>query len=70
MRYSLVKVFMKTRSELLPFITHTAITLVLLFAVTAVVLLLLGLGLASGVAFSLILNLTGGIGGKSELFSI
>lgn len=63
MRYSIIKVFMRTRSELLPFVTHTAITLILLTGVTAMVILLLGLGLASGVAFSLILNLTGGIGG-------
>jgi sodium-coupled neutral amino acid transporter 11 len=63
MRYSLVKVFMKTRSELLPVTTHSVITVVLLVIVTAIVLLLLGLGLASGEAFSLILNITGGIGG-------
>jgi len=64
MRYSLVKVFMRTRSELLPSTTHAIITVVLLVVVTAIVLLLLGLGLASGVAFSLILNITGGIGGS------
>ena len=64
MRYSLVKVFMQTRSELLPFVTHTIITVTLLALVTAVVLMLLYLGLASGVAFALIQNITGGIGGK------
>ena len=64
MRYSLVKVFMQKRSELLPFVTHTIITVALLALVTFVVLLLLYLGLASGVAFSLILNITGGIGGN------
>jgi amino acid permease len=63
MRYSLVKVFMETRSELLPVFTHSVITIGLLAGVTAIVLLLLALGLASGVAFSLILNITGGIGG-------
>ncbi|KAJ1396426.1 transmembrane amino acid transporter protein-domain-containing protein, partial [Ochromonadaceae sp. CCMP2298] len=64
MRYSLVKVFLGTRSELLPPTTHSIITVVLLAAVTAVVILLLSLGLASGVAFSLILNITGGVGGS------
>lgn len=64
MRYSLVKVCMNTRSELLPASTHSIITIALLVAVTAIVILLLALGLASGVAFSLILNITGGIGGK------
>lgn len=67
MRYSLVKVFMNTRSELLPATTHSIITVLLLIGVTAIVLLLLALGLASGVAFSLILNITGGIGGKRQL---
>jgi hypothetical protein len=64
MRYSLVKVFMRTRSELLPVTTHSIITIALLAAVTAIVILLLSVGLASGAAFSLILNLTGGIGGS------
>jgi len=64
MRYSLVKVFMNTRSELLPVGQHTVISIGLLAAVTAMVILLLSLGLGSGVAFSLVLNLTGGIGGS------
>ena len=64
MRYSLVKVFMQKRSELLPYTTHTIITVALLALVTFVVLVLLFMGLASGVAFSLILNITGGIGGR------
>lgn len=70
MRYSLVKVFMHTRSELLPSTTHSIITVCLLAAVTGIVLLLLAVGLASGTAFSLILNLTGGIGGINKLFFI
>lgn len=65
MRYSLVKITTGLRSELLHFTTHTVLTLALLTGITAIVLLLLSLGLASGEAFSLILNLTGGIGGKS-----
>lgn len=68
MRYSIVKVMFGTRSELLPLATHTIVTLVLLVGTTAIVLLLLGLGLESGAAFSLLLNITGGVGG--ELFAI
>lgn len=64
MRYSLVKITSGKRSELLPFSTHTALTLGLLVVITAIVILLLSLGLASGEAFSLILDLSGGIGGK------
>lgn len=64
MRYSLVKVFTGLRSEHLDTATHTILTVGLLVAVTAIVLLLLALGLASGEAFSLILDITGGIGGK------
>lgn len=64
MRYSLVKVFMHTRSELLPATTHSVITVGLLAFVTGIVLALLAAGLGSGEAFSLVLNLTGGIGGS------
>jgi sodium-coupled neutral amino acid transporter 11 len=67
MRYSVVKVFFKMRSELLPFSTHTIVTLLLMAGTTALVLLLLGLGLESGDAFSLLLNITGGIGGALTL---
>lgn len=65
MRYSLVKITTGKRSELLDTTTHSILTIVLLVIVTVIVLLLLGLGFASGDAFSLILNITGGIGGKS-----
>jgi hypothetical protein len=64
MRYSLVKMTSGQRSELLPFSTHTMLTLSLLVVITAIVILLLSLGLASGEAFSLILDLSGGIGGR------
>lgn len=64
MRYSLVKIVSGQRSELLDFSTHTALTLGMLAGITAIVILLLSLGLASGEAFSLILDLSGGIGGK------
>ena len=68
MRYSIVKVFFQTRSELLPSATHSIITIGLLAATVGIVLLLLGLGLESGAAFSLLLNITGGIGGTHSLF--
>jgi amino acid permease len=67
MRYSIVKIFTGMRSELLPTTTHTLLTTFLLVATTATVILLLSLGLASGVAFSLILNITGGIGGEFHI---
>ena len=55
--------FANMKSENLNFFTHTVLTAVMLVGITALVLLLLGLGLASGDAFSLILNITGGVGG-------
>jgi len=64
MRYSIVKVFFQQRSEQLPMVTHSVITLGLLAGTVAIVVLLLGLGLESGAAFSLLLNITGGIGGE------
>jgi hypothetical protein len=62
-RYSLVRLCVGMKSEQLDFVTHTILTAAMLVGITAIVLALLGLGLASGVAFSLILNITGGIGG-------
>jgi len=70
MRYSVVKVLFKQRSELLPMSTHTVVTLGLMIGSTALVIILLGLGLESGVAFSLLLNITGGIGGSMEMLII
>jgi len=64
MRYSVVKVFMNTRSELLPYTQHAVISLGLLSASTCVVIFLLAAGLSAGEAFSLILNITGGVGCK------
>lgn len=66
MRYSIVKITTGLRSELLASHTHAMLTVVLLFVVTAIVLALLAAGLASGEAFALILNITGGIGGKAR----
>jgi sodium-coupled neutral amino acid transporter 11 len=70
MRYSLVKITSGKRSELLDFYTHSALTIGLLVIITAIVILLLSLGLASGVAFALILDISGGVGGKSFLILI
>lgn len=64
MRYSIVKLFSGKRSEHLPSRTHTVLTIVLLAATVLTVIALLQLHLSSGLAFSLILNITGGIGGK------
>lgn len=64
MRYSIVKLFSGRRSELLPYSIHTALSIFLLAVTTGTVLILLRLGLASGVAFAVILNITGGIGGS------
>eukprot|EP00597_Dinobryon_sp_UTEXLB2267_P006404 CAMPEP_0170081818 /NCGR_PEP_ID=MMETSP0019_2-20121128/17587_1 /TAXON_ID=98059 /ORGANISM="Dinobryon sp., Strain UTEXLB2267" /LENGTH=453 /DNA_ID=CAMNT_0010296431 /DNA_START=97 /DNA_END=1459 /DNA_ORIENTATION=- len=64
MRYSLVRICTGRKSEHLDFFTHTVLTAAMLVGITALVLMLLGLGLASGEAFSLILNITGGIGGS------
>lgn len=66
MRYSIVKLSTGLRSELLASHTHAILTVGLLFVVTAIVLALLAAGLASGDAFALILNITGGIGGKEK----
>ena len=68
MRYSVVKLFTGLRSETLPLVTHTVLTLFLIFLTTGTVLLLLSQGLASGQAFSLILNITGGTAGSFATF--
>ncbi len=65
MRYSCVKLCLQQRSELLPSNLHTGITIVLLSITVFTVIALLQAGLSNGVAFSLILNITGGIGGES-----
>lgn len=70
MRYSIVKLFSGQRSELLASSTHTLLTVLLLTVCVGVVLALMSLGLSSGVAFSLILNITGGIGGMRCVASL
>ena len=70
MRYSIVKLFTGKKSEDLPVLTHTVLSVVLLAGTTIVVLLLLSLGLESGAVFSLILDITGGIGGINVLTTL
>lgn len=64
MRYSIVKITTGLRSELLESKTHTLLTIGLLSIVTLIVLGIYAAGFASGEGFALILNVTGGIGGK------
>jgi hypothetical protein len=69
MRYSVVKLATGKKSENLSWISHTCLTIFLLAFITGVVLLLLASGSSSGSAFAMILNITGGLGGKYVLFS-
>lgn len=64
MRYSVVKLCSGKRSEHLPTRTHSVVTIVLLAVTVLTVIALLQLNLSSGLAFSLILNITGGVGGN------
>jgi hypothetical protein len=59
-----VKILLRMKSEDLPFWKHFAITLILLAIVTAVVVTFVGINFASGEAFGVILNITGGVAGK------
>jgi sodium-coupled neutral amino acid transporter 11 len=68
MRYSVVKLCSGKRSEHLPTRTHSVVTIVLLAVTVLTVIALLQLNLSSGLAFSLILNITGGVGGSLEAF--
>jgi ABC-type nickel/cobalt efflux system permease component RcnA len=61
-----VKIATGKKAEDLTWPIHISLTVVLLVGTTAIVLLLLSLGLSSGSAFNLILNITGGIGGTSR----
>lgn len=65
MRYSMVKLAMNGQiSEKLPPILHTVISLGLVALITSIVVMLQALGLSSGEAFSLVLDLTGGVAGS------
>ena len=68
MRYSVVKLAWDMKSEDLELKFHTLLSLGLLFVVTAFILMMLSIGLTSGQAFSLILNITGGIVGSFANF--
>lgn len=63
-----MKLFLQKRSETLPTGQHTFITLLLLVITVLCVLALRALGLASGDAFALTLNITGGLGGAVVSF--
>jgi amino acid permease len=64
LRYSLVKIVTGFKSEDLEFSKHLLITFGIVGFSTGIVILLIAFGYTGGVALSLILNITGGIGGK------
>ena len=64
MRYSVVTLFWNRKSETLSLVTHVVLTVGLLALCVAFILIMLSKGLAAGEAFSLTLNVTGGIGGS------
>ena len=68
--YSIVKLSMNMKSEDLEWYTHTMLTLGLLAVTTCIVLLLDIMGLSSGSAFGIILNITGGVAGSLSTFII
>lgn len=70
MRYSIVKLILNKKSEDLSSILHIIITISLLCFTTSLICLLNAIGLASGDAFSLILDITGGISGSIISFII
>lgn len=63
MRHSIVRQVFKMRSEDISWPKHASLTVGLLAAMTALVLHLVGSGVATGTAFTFIVNLTGGISG-------
>ena len=69
-RYSLCKVVYAKKAESLPWRQHVIVTFSLLAFQTGFVILLLAIGFSSGAAFSLILNITGGIGGTLATFML
>jgi hypothetical protein len=58
------------KSEDLMTWSHVTVTLCLLTFITGVVLILIAIGFANGIGFSIILTLTGGIAGSSLNFII
>jgi amino acid permease len=68
MRYSIVKLTLNQISEKLPLAVHTVVSLGLVALITFVVIMLQSSGLSSGSAFSLVLDLTGGVAGSLTSF--
>jgi hypothetical protein len=68
MRYSIVKLTLNQISEKLPLAVHTVVSLGLVALITFVVIVLQSSGLSSGSAFSLVLDLTGGVAGSLTSF--
>ena len=64
MRYSIVKLALNKKSETLPTWQHVTITVCLLGFTTVFILIMLGAGLSAGGAFTLTLDITGGVGGS------
>lgn len=64
LRYAMVKLLWNQISEKLAIGQHVMITLMLLTGITGIVLLLSATGLTSGLAFSIVMNLTGGVAGN------
>jgi hypothetical protein len=67
-RYSLVKVIYDEKAENLPWKTHVIFTFTQLAVYSGSAIILLSVGFSSGAAFSLILNVTGGVGGTLATF--
>jgi solute carrier family 38 (sodium-coupled neutral amino acid transporter), member 11 len=64
MRYSIVKIVLDKKAETLSMPLHVTLTIVLLTICTAAILLMLAAGFTAGEAFTLTLDLTGGVGGS------
>jgi len=62
MRYSVVKLTMRMKSEALPLMKHVFITVLLLGFTTAFALGMIAVGLGAGEAYGLTLDITGGVG--------
>jgi solute carrier family 38 (sodium-coupled neutral amino acid transporter), member 11 len=64
MRYSIVKIALNKKAETLSLPVHVVLSIFLLVLCTAAILLMLSAGFTAGAAFSLTLDLTGGVGGS------
>ncbi len=68
MRYSIVKLTIHKKSEDLSWPVHHSLSMVILGFTTLFTLMFYYLGFASGAAFSLVLNITGGVAGSITSF--